>query len=304
MEIKQLEYFITTAELGSINKAAKELYTSQPNISKVITAFEKELGAEVFYRTSKGVSLTPEGERLYEYAKVILKNADIMSSIVKEKARRKFGVSCYPSNMISQIVCNYYKKHEEENLQMEFLEDTVEKIVENVNTYRSEIGILYISEVQKKSFEHILGHKNLEFKVLGEKSPCVYVGKNNPLYNRDSIGFSELADLKFVQPSKDFFSMEHHLDQISIGALCMNKFNTIIHTNSDHVLINLLLHTDICSFGIKFLHADFKQYDIKSVDIIGCEKCLLIGYVKRKNEELSHEVSEFLMMVDQAINKS
>lgn len=303
MEIKQLKYFITTAELGSINQAAKQLYTSQPNVSKIITAFEEDIGAEVFYRTSKGVNLTPAGEKLYEYAKVILKNAEIMSDIVMEKAKKKFAVSCYPSNMISQVVCEYYKKHGKQNMQIEFLEDTVEKIIENVNTYRSEIGIIYISEMQQKSFNHILGHKNLEFYEISQKQACIYVGRHNPLYEHKSIKASELSALKFVQPSKDFFSMEYHLDEISIGSGYINQLNNVVNTNSDHVLLNLLLHTDICSYGIKFIHSHYKQYDIKSVDIEESEKYLSIGYIKRKNEELSLEMQEFIKLLTTKINE-
>lgn len=303
MEIKQLEYFITTADLGSINQAAKELYTSQPNVSKIITAFEKELGTEVFYRTSKGVSLTSEGQRLYEYAKVILKNSEMMRLIVKEKAKKKIGISCYPSNMISRIACEYYKKQSDENLQMEFLEDTIEKIIENVNTYCSEIGVLYVSEGQRKAFEHILGHKHLEFKILGKKSPCIYAGKHNSFYHQECIDFSQLGNLKFVLTSQDVFSMENHLEQLSTGIMSKSKFNHMVITNSDSTLINLLLHTDLCSLGIKFLNMDYKQYDIKAIDIRGSQKCLLMGYVKRKNEELSPHILEFIKILEDMISK-
>ena len=48
MELKQLEYFMVTCEKGSFNKAAECLYTTQPNVSKVISSLEKELGRELF----------------------------------------------------------------------------------------------------------------------------------------------------------------------------------------------------------------------------------------------------------------
>ena len=52
MEIKQLEYFVAASECGSFNKAAQCLYTSQPNVSKVVSSLEKELGRELFERKS------------------------------------------------------------------------------------------------------------------------------------------------------------------------------------------------------------------------------------------------------------
>lgn len=59
--------FYTTAKLGSISKAAKELYTSQPAISQAIKQLEQKLNGELFFRNARGVSLTIEGEVLYRY---------------------------------------------------------------------------------------------------------------------------------------------------------------------------------------------------------------------------------------------
>ncbi|MGB8450966.1 MAG: LysR family transcriptional regulator [Anaerocolumna sp.] len=61
--------FNTVAENGNISKAAKDLYISQPAISKAITRLEESLGIILFVRTSRGVHLTEEGSLLYEYTK-------------------------------------------------------------------------------------------------------------------------------------------------------------------------------------------------------------------------------------------
>ena len=53
MELKQLEYFMVACEKGSFNQAAECLYTSQPNVSKVIGMLEQELGRALFERTSR-----------------------------------------------------------------------------------------------------------------------------------------------------------------------------------------------------------------------------------------------------------
>jgi DNA-binding transcriptional LysR family regulator len=304
MEIKQLEYFVKTADFGSINQAAEALYASQPNVSKVITSFEKELGSSLFYRTNKGVRLTPEGERIYEYAKIILKNADVMTAIAKESLIRKFSVSCYPSHMISRVFTEFYNNRKEEDMKLEFYEGTVEEITDNVSKHISEIGILYFSENQLKCFNHIMGHKKLEFEVLDKREVCIYVGENNPLFLEDSVDFSDLDKLKFVQPIKDFFSLEHHVDSISVGAICMEDFQNIIHTNSDNLTIDLLLHTEVCSFGIHFMNRSYEQYKVKALKINNCERCVVIGYVKRKDYELSIEAKDFIKRIQKCLKNS
>ena len=61
MELKQLEYFIVVCEQGSFNRAAECLYTSQPNVSKVILSLERELGRPLFERSPRGLRITPYG---------------------------------------------------------------------------------------------------------------------------------------------------------------------------------------------------------------------------------------------------
>lgn len=81
MELKQLEYFTIVCEKGSFSQAAECLYTSQPNVSKVISSLEKELGRKLVERSSRGLRITPYGETVRDYAKVILKHASLISSM-------------------------------------------------------------------------------------------------------------------------------------------------------------------------------------------------------------------------------
>ena len=61
--------FYTVAQTGNISRAAEELFISQPAISKSISKLENNLNSILFKRNSRGVTLTPEGELLYNYTK-------------------------------------------------------------------------------------------------------------------------------------------------------------------------------------------------------------------------------------------
>lgn len=67
--LAQYKIFYEVAKTGNISKAAKELYISQPAISKSISKLETSLGTVLFTRNSRGVQLTGEGQILYEYTK-------------------------------------------------------------------------------------------------------------------------------------------------------------------------------------------------------------------------------------------
>ena len=72
MDMRSVEFFLTVAEEGSVTRAAERLHISQPTVSREIMALERELGKALFVRTSKNVSLTPDGLLFRETAKDLL----------------------------------------------------------------------------------------------------------------------------------------------------------------------------------------------------------------------------------------
>ena len=76
MRIEQLICFQKVVQCKSFTKAANELYTTQPSVSKIIDSMEKELGRQLFLRTSRGVELTDFGQRVYNDVRVILRIID------------------------------------------------------------------------------------------------------------------------------------------------------------------------------------------------------------------------------------
>lgn len=297
LELRQLEFFVTTADFGSTSRAAEALYTSQPNVSKVVASLERELGVTLFTRSNKGVHLTPEGRDIYEQAQEIIKSSQLMLSMIRRNPRRRVSLACYPSSMISRLFCDLYHRLPQDSCQFDFFEGTVEDITEQVASHNAELGIVYIAENQRNCFKHVLSHKHLSFHALSNHEACIYVGPNNPLYDRKEINFAELPGLRFVQPFKGFFSMEHHLDRISVGMVGTEQFQNVVNTNSDNQLITLLLQTDVCSFGIRLMKTEYKQYEIRDIPIKDCGKCLTLGYVKYRNAALSPEMDLFLNML-------
>ena len=143
-----------------------------------------------------------------------------------------------------------------EQIKYEYREGTVEEITDNVAARISEIGIVYFAEAQMPCFQHIMWHKKLEFYKLALRGICVYVGENHPLYERESIRFPELKGMKFVTETEDFFAMEHHIERISVGAFISEQhMNDRFYTNSDYMINNLLLHSDVCCLGIDIVRS-------------------------------------------------
>lgn len=108
--------FYTVAEAGNISKAAKELYISQPAISKVITKLEQNLNTTLFLRNSRGVKLTYEGTLLYEQCKTAfhalsLGEFQIRNAMEENIGHLRIGVSTI---LCKNMLLPYLKKFIEE----------------------------------------------------------------------------------------------------------------------------------------------------------------------------------------------
>ena len=72
MTLQQLKYVITIADCNSMNKAASELFISQPTLSAAVRELEEEIGVTIFHRNNKGIVVTAEGNEFLGYARQLL----------------------------------------------------------------------------------------------------------------------------------------------------------------------------------------------------------------------------------------
>lgn len=96
--------FYAAANAGNISKAAKELYISQPAISKSIQKLEESLGCKLFFRSSRGITLTEEGKLMYSY----VKHAFETLSLGEEKLQQSMELGIGHLKIgVSSTLCKY-----------------------------------------------------------------------------------------------------------------------------------------------------------------------------------------------------
>ncbi len=105
MTTEQYKVFYKVVEHGSISKAAKALFVSQPAVTKSIQMLENELEIKLFVRNPKGVSLTREGEVLYTYVKEAFEQLELGEKRIEELKGRTYGSVRIG---ISHILCKFF----------------------------------------------------------------------------------------------------------------------------------------------------------------------------------------------------
>lgn len=90
MSLTQINYFVAVAETQHVGRAARKLHVSQPPLSRQIRNLEDELGAPLFQRTPRGVTLLPAGERFLAHARAILAEVDAARRAVLPEPKDRY----------------------------------------------------------------------------------------------------------------------------------------------------------------------------------------------------------------------
>lgn len=295
MKMQQLEYFVTVSQCGSLGKAAEKLFTSQPNVSKVIHSLETELGTPLFERNPRGLKLNEYGKAIFEYANGIMTNAGCITSICKQHIPETFSVSTFQSNSLARLLADLYNEYP--NIRINHRQANIEEIVKNVETNISEIGIIYISNKHMQSLTNILMQKHLEFEEICTCRACVNAGPKSPIYERDSISYPELSGLHFVSGIQDYFS-ENNFSRENLGMAGSDAFSISVSSNCNQMRQYLITETDLVDFSLnRSYNGIVDRSIIKRIDITGDEAELAVGYIAEKGHVLSDPAEMYIKLI-------
>ena len=149
MELKQLETFVAVLERKSFSAAAKHLYITQPTASTQVSALERELGYQLFVRTTKDVRPTREGRILYQYAKDILDKRDqallaLQNLKVPHGGVISIGASSIPArHYLPQLAAEFQQQNQDISFRISYKYDSIQ-VAQNVADGKTELGFIGI----------------------------------------------------------------------------------------------------------------------------------------------------------------
>ena len=195
MNILHMKYAVEVARTGSLNKAAEKLIIAQPNLSRSIKELEGELGIQIFKRSPKGMSLTPDGEEFIGYAKGILEHIEQVDSIYRTGASKKqrFSISVPRACYISEAFTEFSKSIPDENIEIFYKETNSQRTITNILNSGYKLGIIRYAEDYDKYFKAMLEEKNLTYETIARFSYQLIMSRNNPLAEKEKITFDDLS---------------------------------------------------------------------------------------------------------------
>lgn len=203
MDTTSLRTFITAAELESFSLAADILYITQPAVSKRIAALEEELGAKLFDRIGRHVSLTEAGNALIERARLILREVEDSRRLISNlsgtvSGRLSIGTSHHIGlHRLPPVLRRYSAEYPEVKLDLHFMDS--EDACRAVLAGDLELGIVTLPP---KSLE------GLDSELIWPDPLAVVVGKDHPLTAKKKVTLAELAEHTAILPAQGTYTRE------------------------------------------------------------------------------------------------
>lgn len=297
--LQQLSYVIEIANCGSINKAAKRLFISQPSLSNAIRELENELGIIIFDRTNRGISLSSEGIEFLGYARQIIEQAELMKSHyggTKLKTVR-FSVSTQHYYFAVEAFVKLMLQANLSEFEFGLKETKTYEIIDNVKTLRSEVGILHINEVNSKVMNKLFSDNNLKFTPLFNANPHVFIGAAHPFANKKSVLLKDMEQFPYITFEQGDNSSLHFSEEM------LNNSQTVksIKINDRATLFNLLTSTDSYTVGTGIAVSDLKDGRLRSIPV-ECNQIFTVGWITHKDIALSKIAESYINILNDLIS--
>lgn len=200
MTLQMLKYFIETVKYGSISKAAEQLFIAQSSLSVALRSLEAEIGHKLFYRTSKGVSLTRDGEEFLLYARQVLEQTALLEErwVTRKPLKPRLLIISQHYAFAIKAFINMAKKNSIQEYDYILKEGRLLDIIDEVRLLRSEIGILYIDGYNRMVIEKMLREGGLEFHPLFTAKPYVLISVAHPLAGSEYLTSEDLIEFPRV----------------------------------------------------------------------------------------------------------
>lgn len=195
MELIQLRYFLTVANLNHITQAAEVLNISQPSLSRTISRLENEVGVKLFNRQGRHIILNEYGKAFQIHVKRIFKEIDNgidEISAISNAKKQTIHIAVSSVRMVSDLIVKFAKQNADIHINL-----TLVQTSDMVNLLENRHVDLCISALP-------IEHPEVKFIPLIEQEVFLGVSLKHPLAKRKSILLKEAANEPFISFAKGY----------------------------------------------------------------------------------------------------
>jgi len=229
MELRQLKYFITSADTLNFTEAARQCFITQSTLSQQIKLLETELGVQLFERIGKRVFLTETGRDFLPYARQTVADADYGVQRIKDMEELRTGRLCIGttfglSALITDAIARFSEQYPEIYLEVMFLKQ--DELIDAVRERKVDFALTF--EMMEK--DDLLTEQPVKTYHL-----CAIVSDQNPLAQQATVSLRQLADYNICTPARGmnarrmFDSLTNKKGIELQPKLEINEIHTLLH---------------------------------------------------------------------------
>ncbi len=289
MELRQLEYFVSAAELANLTRVAERHFVSQPNISVAIQKLEQELGVQLFERKKKNFCLTAEGRIFLERirpALLILNNsvAELKDYRKKNSGTIVLGIPPMISSFLFSPLLKHFRTQYPE-MELSVVEEGSYGLQDRLATGEIDIGILITNDAPS----------SLNIIPLMTQQHLVCMSKQHPLAQKMSIEWEDLADEPLIVMKNDSYHRRVIIHECEKRGISTHIF---LSSNKIQTNINLVAKGE----GISFI---LEAVDLNKSDVITRRMSeptyVTIGIAWKKEKYLSYAANTLIEFIEKYI---
>ena len=300
MNLKHLEYFVTVAKYGSINKAAQALYISQPHLSHIIKDIEDDVGFELFLRTKQGVVLTTSGARFLKHSNAIMQEMEGLKQISKKTRRHTdtISVSMTKFSHTMESFIELCKKHENlESFSYKLNEGSTIDVIGDVESGMADVGVIHFSSEQSGDLMNLFRKKELTFISLVNLCPHIVISSGHELLRHgEKVTLNALRSYGFVRYIDQYEDFIYHLATESLQ-LDLNSSSKIVYVTGRSALLHLISSSNFYTIGIQAFDTQSSMYNVVSVPVESSAERLQFGVIVPQHAALTGTLGEFVSIV-------
>lgn len=291
MTLTQLRYVAKVAECGSITEAARRMYVSQPSLSAAIRDLENELGINIFNRSAKGITLTQDGSEFLSYARQIVEQTELVEQRYNEgqTVKRLCAISTQHYVFAVNAFVALINSVKTDEYEMTLRESQTYEIFEDVASYRSELGIIYLSTFNEKVLRKLMRESHLTYTPLYNAGAHVYLGSNHPMAGRKSVTLEEMDEFPYLSYEQG----THNSLYFSEELLPTESHSKTITVTDRATLFALMRGLDAFTIGSGLINGNLTGGDIVSVPL-ECEETMQLGYLTNDRARLSPMAQRYI----------
>lgn len=294
MTLKQAEYLLAVAKLGSISNAAKELFVSQSNLSTVIKSIEKRYNITIFRRTSRGVELTMSGSEFIEDIQHLLDQYNYIGEKYSSPPQETAFLSVSAQHHVcgESAFMSLVKAHSGESFRLAYLEGSTEELLKEVENGISDIGLLFFYDSVKNIVIQDLRYRGMVFNHIAYTKPHAYFHCDHPLARHAFISMDDLQDCPSI--SYDAGSSSASLYTATLRRVKKIKQTFIVKNRASAYTI--MRNTFAYAIGTGYLPTDEMYKDIICVPVISSEN-IEVGWITKEKQQMSVMAEELVALI-------